>query len=165
MARRNKGAGRGPVVGTPIGTQERQPKKEPGLEFTDDGQGLQPCWDFSLMDDTFTGEWDWDLSAQESSKLFSFLKGIQTCSWREIQRQDYNGAGGYRKKLHHPMPAESLSAEAKNRLHELKLGDIEEVFRFRLGSDIRLWAVFLGHMHRCYLLWWDRGHRVYPLDD
>lgn len=77
----------------------------------------------------------------------------------------YNGRKGARRPLHHAMPTDNLSRAAKERLHDLRLGELEEVFRFRLGSSIRLWGAFLPEQHEFYVIWWDRAHCVYPLDN
>lgn len=118
-----------------------------------------PCWNYRYIDNAHFGAWDWRLSDAEQLQLWDFLKQMQGLSWKEIRNQTH---GGHFK--HHDMAAEVLADEAKERLWELKLGELEQVFRFRLQGKVRLWGAFIGKGHEFYLLWWDRDHAVYPTD-
>jgi hypothetical protein len=164
---RQRGSNRRPSsnVGLP-GAAVRTPKKASDLVI---GQDLDlrnshPCWNFAHMDTTYAGSWDWNLDVDEQASFFGLLKEMQRLTWAEIEKLTYNGSGGYRKPLHHAMPTEGLCDEAKDRLHAIRLGEQETLYRFRLGSTVRLWGAFLPGRHELSVIWWDRDHQVYPLD-
>lgn len=158
--------GNKPKTRADIGKASKVPKRIADLKVGEDidrDQSL-PCWNYQHIDLTYSGSWDWNLTASETAQCLQFLQAIQGSTWQEIVRMTYNGKGGLRKRLHHSQPSESLCAEAKQRLHALQLGEQEEVFRFRLGSETRLWGAFVGFGHEFHIIWWDRAHKVYPLE-
>jgi hypothetical protein len=56
-----------------------------------------------------------------------------------------------------------LCPEAQNRLEALGLDDVDELFRFQLGNEPRLWGV-IDDDGIFYPVWWDPRHQVYPTD-
>lgn len=149
-----------------IGSASKTPKRIADLKVGEDidRDMSVPCWNYQHVDLTHSGSWDWILTPSETAQYLQFLQDIQRSTWQEIVRMTYNGKGGHRKQAHHSQTSDSLCTEAKERLHALKLGELESVFRFRLGSEIRLWGAFVGFGHEFHILWWDRAHKVYPLD-
>jgi hypothetical protein len=77
-------------------------------------------------------------------------------TWREIRQLT---AGGHRR--HHFQPVESVCQEAQNRFEDLQL-DLEQLFRLRHGSTLRIWGHLVGPVFR--IIWYDRQHRVYPTE-
>ena len=47
-------------------------------------------------------------------------------------------------------------------MQDLRLDDLDDLFRFRLGNKPRLWGVI--HEGVFYPVWWDPEHKVYPTD-
>jgi hypothetical protein len=60
---------------------------------------------------------------------------------------------------HHLVPVESLCKEARERLVELHLDDIE-LLSLRLGATERVWGTLERNI--VTLLWWDPLHQVCP---
>ena len=58
-------------------------------------------------------------------------------------------------------PPQRLSAEAKQRLRDIKLDDIDTLWSFRMSGAGRFWC--LKHENIYSLLWWDPNHEVYPV--
>ena len=55
----------------------------------------------------------------------------------------------------------NISREAKRRLRELSLDDIEVLHSFHITSTCRLWCV--KYQNIMCVLWWDRKHKVYSV--
>jgi hypothetical protein len=47
-------------------------------------------------------------------------------------------------------------------LQDLRLDDLDELFRFRLGNKPRLWGII--HEGVFFPVWWDPEHKIYPTD-
>lgn len=62
---------------------------------------------------------------------------------------------------HHSVPVSRLSKEAKQRLEQLQLDDLSELWSFRVTSAKRFWCI--KHENVYALLWWDPSHEVYPV--
>lgn len=75
------------------------------------------------------------------------LQYFESMTWTEIVG-----------KRHHAIPFGSLSREAKQRLTELNMDDIEEVFSLALGGRERVVGIRDRGVFR--VLWWDPEHRV-----
>ena len=61
----------------------------------------------------------------------------------------------------HSVEVAKLCKEARDRLSELKLDDINSLFSFRLTGKQRIWCQKIsGEPMR--VLWWDPEHKVYP---
>jgi hypothetical protein len=65
-------------------------------------------------------------------------------------------------RLHHTQPRESLCTAAQNRLEELELEDLGDLFRFREGATLRFWGYEIDGIF--YALWWDPNHKVYETE-
>ena len=62
---------------------------------------------------------------------------------------------------HHSVSQQSLSAEAKQRLRDIRLDDLDTLWSFRMSGAGRFWC--LKHENIYSLLWWDPNHEVYPV--
>ncbi len=122
-------------------------------------------WTAQRLDYEFSGEWDWHLGAPESHGVLDFLEQMQALTWGEIESHTYNGRQQKRFRKHHSMSVDKLCSDAQERLVERFQGEElpDEVFRFRLNSLTRLWGRRSGG--RFEIIWFDRNHRVYPVDD
>jgi hypothetical protein len=65
------------------------------------------------------------------------------------------------RKFNHSVPVTELCAEAKNRLGELKLFDVEELHRLRISGTERIWGILSQNVIE--LIWWDPDHKVCPV--
>jgi len=83
-------------------------------------------------------------------------------SWNDVEQKDYNGKGGIRKLLNKYQPLSSVCIEAQERWKSLDdLSQFDEFFRFRLGSDRRVWGVRI--QHHFYMVWYERYHQICPV--
>jgi hypothetical protein len=60
----------------------------------------------------------------------------------------------------HNVESWKLCKEAKDRLAELSLDDIEQLYSLRLTGTNRVWCLLQGSVMR--VLWWDPNHQVCP---
>jgi hypothetical protein len=121
----------------------------------------RPSWKLSLLDLEHAGSWSWGVTDVTLQGIIEFLTQMERLTWTEIQAQMTNNKkGGHRK--HHAIPLDRLCPEAQRRLQDLRLDDLDDLFRFRLGNKPRLWGVI--HEGVFYPVWWDPEHKVYPTD-
>ena len=64
------------------------------------------------------------------------------------------------KRSNHSVPVEQLCSQAKKRLEELRLLDLEELHSLRLSGEERIWGILTQNV--ITLLWWDPNHEVCP---
>ena len=57
---------------------------------------------------------------------------------------------------------ERLEPEAKARLKELGLDDVEQLYAWHVGNKERVWAMEHNQGMMC-VLWWDPEHTVYKV--
>ncbi|WP_060930046.1 hypothetical protein [Granulicoccus phenolivorans] len=131
---------------------------------TPDWYRATPAWSFSLIDHEFSGEWGWDKLGQRMGPVFDFLKQMESLTWKDITDQSYRPRTSRPTQKHHAIPQDKLCRDAQDRLVELELDDVDELFRFRTGFKERLWGIHVPDSGVFCLLWWDPNHRVYPLD-
>jgi len=81
----------------------------------------------------------------------SHMKAFEGKTWAEIERD---------RKHDHPVPCAHLVREAQNRLQEIKLDDLDELWRFRFSGERRIWGIRDGRLFR--VLWWDPEHQICP---
>ncbi|MBF0261131.1 MAG: hypothetical protein HQL97_04715 [Magnetococcales bacterium] len=96
------------------------------------------------------GPFGWDAPIEGLHPLLHVLpklKELETMFWYEI-------AGN----RHHAIQIDSLSHAAKQRLNELRLDDVDEVFSFALTGRQRLVGIRDRNVFR--VLWWDPDHQV-----
>jgi hypothetical protein len=63
-------------------------------------------------------------------------------------------------KQNHLVRTASLCPEARARLAELRLDDIERLLALHLSGTERVWGIFTKGI--LTVLWWDPDHKVYP---
>jgi hypothetical protein len=80
------------------------------------------------------------------------LRSFERITWRELLTRN--------PKHDHPVKIERLTAEAQQRLRELKFDDVDELWRLRFSGQRRLWGLRSGPV--LYILWWDPQHRICP---
>ncbi len=80
------------------------------------------------------------------------LANFESRTWNEILVVS--------KKQNHTIPIEDLSKEAKARLEELKLDDVDEVVSLHLSGKERVFGI--RQDIALTLLWWDPDHKVCP---
>ena len=125
------------------------PRIEASPESTN---SLTPVWSIASFD--HEGIWGVELCRKCDDlwgKIFSKLRNYETMTWNQIQQN---------KKRDHSVPVHSMISKAQTRLEELKLDDEEELFRFRLDGESRVWGIREGRVFK--ILWWDPNHEICP---
>ena len=72
--------------------------------------------------------------------------------WVELEQQ----------RSTHSMPTYKIVREAQNRLQEIELDEVEELYQLQLSNKGRIWGI--RHRQIFDLLWWDPEHTVYPTE-
>lgn len=135
------------------GEDVREPRR--GVE---DPSALKsrPSWQFHLMDMVGHGkDGTWACSAcggAELHKIRERLASFESMTWVQIML----------KTKSHSIPVSSVCGDARKRLEDLKLDDVEYIFSFRIGKKERLWGIRFGALF--LILWWDPEHTVYPMN-
>ncbi len=126
-------------------------KKEPKTAERDSFYDLHPSWQISLLE--MHGHFGWqEVNREKLDQIRCRLVNLEKQTWNEI----LVGA----KKQFHPIACSTLSKLAQDRLRELKLDDIEQVYSFRLTGRERIFGILQRGI--LILLWWDPDHRVCP---
>lgn len=142
----------------PKGGGAQQPKSR--LKPGPDSGEHRVTFSFQHADLRYEGEWGWP-TPEEALELFGFLADIGRSTWNEVRAMQTGGKHRHRK--HHEHPLSSVCPTAQQRLAELHLDEVfEELFRFRLGGENRLWGFVVDGVF--YVLWWDPDHNVYPTE-
>lgn len=83
--------------------------------------------------------------------IFEKLVSYESRTWAEILSNPTRD---------HPIAVGKLCKEARQRLMDLKLDDVEALFRFRFTGLQRLWGIRDRNVFQ--VLWWDPEHKVCP---
>jgi hypothetical protein len=115
------------------------------------------------MDVEHNGSWSW-LTADPGDlrEILGFLQSIETQTWAEIQRATYYGRRTGAHRSHKLIPVSQICAEAQERLADLGLDTVDELFEFRVRAKLRLWGRVQEGVF--YPIWRDPEHKVYPVD-
>lgn len=106
------------------------------------------CWQFSKM----------DMSGPFSCENILFEDWLLILTkMREWEKMTWNEIVG---KRDHYISVEQLSSEAKKRLIEIEMDDIDEIFSLHLGGKKRL--IGIRDRNIFCVLWWDKEHKVCP---
>ena len=113
-----------------------------------------PAWQFNLCDYDHA-LWGWrKLSPHDFVALIhQHLRDIERMKWSDIKQ----AAGGRSRGTNsHPLPVVEFASDAKKRLQQLKLDDIDELFSLRLTSTLRLYGIRDGRVLK--FIWHDPHH-------
>lgn len=132
------------------------PATDVGTPNRDDNR--PPEFSFLHVDREYSGAWSWPAAdSLDNGIIMRFLCDISQRGWAEIVRMD---GGSY----HHEQDISEVCKAAQDRITDLGLDQlVEKLFRLRVGSRKRLWGFVTQRVF--YVLWWDRDHQVYPLDE
>jgi hypothetical protein len=115
------------------------------------------------MDVEHDENWSWlTASADDLREILTFLKGIETQTWAEIQRATHYGSRTGAHRSHKLIPVSQICPEAQERLADLGLDTLDALFEFRVRSKLRLWGRVREGIF--YPIWRDADHQVYPVD-
>lgn len=140
---------------------ERLPKTA-GAPGRRDPQHQTPNFSFSDADHRSTREWRFAPAAEHAGELIAFMCEMSRLTWAEIERQTTGGRGGRHRK-HHSMEISTLKKDAQDYIANAGLDEIfgDEIFRFRLSGERRLWGFRTGRLF--HAVWWDPEHAVYKV--
>jgi hypothetical protein len=128
------------------------PQKQPKITSDPDTyNNKKPAWRSFRLELTYQYGWQ-NIDAATLRTIHEKLSNFESMTWREILLDS--------KKQNHTVPVQNLCKEARDRLIELNLDDIDEITSLRLSGTQRIWGILdQGVME---LLWWDPHHQVYP---
>jgi hypothetical protein len=89
--------------------------------------------------------------------LYPKLKDFETKKWFELENEKFGKNG---KSKHHLVSINKIIPSARDRLTELNLDDIEDLFSIRLTSTQRIWGI--RNYNYFKILWFDFDHNICP---
>lgn len=132
--------------------QEPNPSKTAKYASNPDSYNdRNPAWRISKIEMVNPFGWH-NLNAQEINNIQTKLSEFESMTWNEILIKA--------KKQNHSVTIDQLSKEAKTRLEEKKIVDIDELLSLRLSGTQRVWGILEQGILN--LLWWDPNHQVCP---
>lgn len=118
---------------------------------------MKPSWQFHKRDKDHP-DWGWDQLPSDEfvTILTEHLCHFETMTWDEILK---TSGGRTQGNNHHNIDVNQCIKEAQNRLIDLRLDDIDQLFSLRLTGKYRLWGVKEGSVLR--FIWIDKEHTIY----
>ncbi len=108
----------------------------------------KPIWSFKLMETD--GPFSWKrLYGSNVGLVLDRLKNLESMTWGEIEGSD-----------NHFIDRSQCSKEAQDRLAEIKMDDVAEVFSLHITGRQRMVGIRDQEVLR--ILWYDPEHRVCP---
>lgn len=93
-----------------------------------------------------------------TEKIYPKLVEFEKMTWESIEKAVHGKRG---KTNSHFVKVENLIKEARDRLNDLGLSDIDEIFSLRLEGEIRIYGPRkLNYME---IIWVDPEHEIYKL--
>ena len=119
------------------------------LKLPENINDMHPAWRLSIMDHRGFVGWDNITTDIFLSKVLPKIKNFETMTWISIKQ---NGS--------HPVAINHLCKKARDRLQEIKLEDLDDLFSLRLEGELRIWGIL--EMNILKILWYDPEHLVCP---
>ena len=91
------------------------------------------------------------------NEIYPKLKDIESKKWFELEIEQFGKNG---KSKHHWVQVRDIIKPARNRLKELYLDDVEELFSIRLTGTQRVWGIRDYNYFK--MLWFDFDHEICP---
>jgi hypothetical protein len=138
----------------------RRPKALP--HAAENEMQRHPSFSFHYAETGGEGLCAFSPAPDDAAELLKFVCDMSRSTWGEIRSMQTGGRDRHRK--HHEQPPTSIVDEAQARLLARELDAVmpDDLFRFRLSGEKRLWGFILDGMF--YALWWDAGHGIYPTE-
>ncbi len=128
-----------------------RPRLSPRLEEPVDFMGSKPVWSFAVLD--LAGPFGWSLLATDDlEQVLARFRAWESMTWHQIRMEG--------KKRNHSIEVADCSPAAQQRLIEIKLDDVDQLFSLGVQGKPRI----LGILDRTVfkILWWDPDHQVCP---
>ena len=129
--------------------------KVPIIDEQGSVDGYCPTWLFSIFDIN-SEKWGLVVFQQKLSIILNKFKSLETMTWHEIKQQKHDN----NKSSNHPIAIYKLSKQAQDRLKEINMDEVPEVFSLRVSNTFRLLGIRKGAGFQ--LLWVDPEHEVCP---
>lgn len=122
--------------------------------------GENPYFCFRYADRNSKNEWAFNPVPEDAQEIMEFVCEMAQLSWREIEAMQTGTRE--RHKKHHSYSITKIDSKAQADLRKRKLDEIfdDEIFRFRLSGEKRLYGFRKGRVF--HVVWWDQDHQVYP---
>lgn len=133
-------------------------KKTPRVEHNvNTSNSEKPAWQLSSVDDG--GKWGWRYIGKDRWErvILPKLKSYETMTWNEILAQNGGKTHGTNS---HPIPISNLTKEAQERLAELRLDDMDDIFSLRVTSKTRIFGRRSERVLK--IIWFDFNHEICP---
>jgi hypothetical protein len=91
------------------------------------------------------------------NEIFPKLKDIETKKWFELEIEQFGKNG---KSKNHWVHIRDIIKPARNRLKELNMDDVEELFSIRLTGKQRVWGI--RDFNYFKMIWFDFEHEICP---
>jgi len=92
-----------------------------------------------------------------SQKIYPKLCNFEKQTWEEIERDTH---GNENKSKHHYIKVDQIIKEARDRLDQLNLKDVDELFSLRLEGKLRIYGI--RRLNYMEILWVDPNHEICP---
>ncbi len=126
------------------------PKKKIPRTRSLDYRSMPVNWSFAIFDH----ETDWREDGKTEDpfrEVGKHMQAIEGRTWGEIEAN---------RKRDHSVEISRITPKARRRLQVLKRDDIDQLWRFRLSGERRIWGIKHGNILQ--ILWWDPHHRICP---
>lgn len=103
--------------------------------------------------------WGWNnLTPEQSSAFFSFIKSMEKLTWAQIKQTPGGRSVGSTGTNHHPLELDALSERAQERLRALNLTTLvgDDIFSLRVKGIVRIYGARDGYIFRP--IWHDPFH-------
>ena len=149
---------------SPAAPSEAKRLTRPSAPTTDGDlpRAVKPSWRLAHLDTEHDKSWSWlTATPADLQEILGFLRSIETQTWAEILNAIHYGNRAGAHRSHKLVAVDQLCREAQDRLAELGLDTVDELFEFRVNSELRLWGRVREGVF--YPIWRDPDHKVYPL--
>lgn len=118
--------------------------------------GLSPRWAFKKMD---TEHPRWAIGSCDSvyESIITKLRDYEGMTWQEIMSASGGRSSGTNN---HFEDVADLCKEARDRMIELHMEDVDRIFSLRLTSKERLYGILEEGIF--FVIWHDPNHEIYP---
>ncbi|HAV10892.1 MAG TPA: hypothetical protein DCX22_04710 [Dehalococcoidia bacterium] len=131
----------------PFLPKSSKPKKIPDYLGYPTIENRHIAWRFSNAD-IFGSMSCGNLALEEHQQLWKRLRAFEKMNVDQLR-----ATGSL-----HSKSIPELEREYRDRLLDLKLDDIEEIYSFRIDGACRLWCMKFENIFS--ILWWDKNHQV-----
>lgn len=112
---------------------------------------LYPAWRISRLE--LQDPYGWHLLNEPTlHRIRERLANLEEMSLHEIFTVGH--------KQNHSVTIDQVCPEARKRLEELKLSDVDVLYSLRISGRERVWGILIDNI--LTLLWWDPNHEVCP---